>query len=147
MKGTLLTLKFTPPKNTARYAVAQGRRFKTYDRIGSAKIAAGNLWMGSENAYLLEFVEDGWYVLYTIPAGTKQMPWVETWTRRDRRWQLYEYTGARPMSRDAYVDWRLRVERERTASQPAKRFADGGFIRGSEINTSATHPTYTTVIH
>lgn len=116
-------LKFTPPKNVARYAYAveyekSQTRFDTYNDLGSAKNALqhklsyrGNDFKG---AYLLENVDGDWWVLYTITRDTVRMPWHKEVEQGSWR-NSYKVWKAVPMTRDEYAEWRLQVERERTS--------------------------------
>ena len=123
-----MMLRFTPPKQVARYAAfidhGNGRGFfKTYDEVGPAKVAlrmqlAFGSWrdtnLAQYNAKLLEMIDGEWFTLYDIPKGTTRLPWekeVETYSayhgRFSKRWQ------AVPMTRDEYGEFRAKVERER----------------------------------
>jgi hypothetical protein len=115
-----MTLKFTPPENSARYALSIGKFFKTYDELSRAKIA----WHShgrytTEVARILEMVDGSWFTLYTVQPGTSaiDLPWyaeVYGYVRgigyRDRR-------RSKPMTADEYADWRLRVDRELMTSR------------------------------
>lgn len=117
-----MTLKFTPPKTVAKYAlftetpVSGKTTFKSYDDLGSAKNAYHAKY--GVNAKILESVDGEWYVLHNIPTGTRyeNLPWVkevESGWRTDYR----KTKRAKPMSREEYAEWRLSVERERVAKQ------------------------------
>lgn len=120
-------LKFSPPKNVARYAYAieytnsQGK-FKTYDNIASAKLGLRAKTQYRANdfkaAFLLENIDGEWYVLHTFNNGDEHYPWekqveVGGWSRSYKMWR-----GV-PMSRDEYAEWRVAVERERIADLSA----------------------------
>jgi len=108
-------LKFTPPKGSARYAYAQGSLFNTYGDIGHAKNAyhAHGMWADGQ-CFILERVEDSWYILYTIEGRTQypNLPWVS----KASGYYANPDPRARPMTRDEYAEWRLAVERERNMS-------------------------------
>jgi hypothetical protein len=114
-------LKFSPPKNVARYAYAveyerSQTKFATFNDIGSAKLglqANMNRYASDfKAAYLLENVEGQWYVLHTVNKDDEHMPWqkeveVGGWRSSYKTWR------AVPMTREQYAEWRVQVERER----------------------------------
>lgn len=114
-----MSLKFNPPKQVARYALfidhGNGKGFfKTYNELGSAKMALGHRNYGMRNdAKILENVEGQWYVLFDIKKGTDRdnLPWKKA--RTSWRWRNSESKVSKPMTRDEYAEWRLKVERER----------------------------------
>lgn len=113
-----MALKFVPPKELARYAMfvdyGNGKgRFKPYDDLGSAK----NAWhhvSGRYSGKILEFVDGDWYTLYDIPAGTtyKNLPWVKE-VEAGGWHNPYKDNRAKPMTREEYAEWRIKVEYER----------------------------------
>lgn len=125
-----MTLKFTPPKATGRYAlfVDYGNDrglFKTFDELGSAKLS----WRhhaSYDAAKILELVEGEWFTLFDIPAKTEyaNLPWVKD---VNQSWRAHYRTTKRavPMTRDEYAEWRLAVERERVQSKLHKRLTEG----------------------
>lgn len=117
-----MSLKFVPPKESARYALfvenKNGRGyFKVYNDLGSAKNAHRHRnWGTRDNAKILENVNGEWYVLHDIKAGTEynDLPWVKEMDRypwySSRNEKIHR---AKPMTREEYADWRIAVERER----------------------------------
>jgi hypothetical protein len=119
-----MTLKFVPPRSINRYAlfVDRGRRpLAAYDDLAHAKGAWHVRARRYYDAKILENVEGQWYVLYDLPKGLERAPWykeieVGRWNNRRMAWR------AKPMTRDEYADWRIKVERERNQEQLAALF-------------------------
>jgi hypothetical protein len=112
-----MTLKFVPPKGQNRYAIfsyadnVDRGDFKAYNDLGIAKVVAGR-WVRHSNVKILENVDGDWYQLYDVRQGTmyKELPWV----KNVKSWySSYDRYRAKPMTRDEYAEWRLKVERER----------------------------------
>ena len=123
-----MTLKFTPPKKSARYAlfVENGNdpergSFKTFNDLGAAKASYHFAHYGYPNAKILENVEGEWYVLHDIKDvhSYKELPWVKEvqgdWSYRTASYGANDHR-AKPMTREEYAEWRLAVEREKNAS-------------------------------
>jgi hypothetical protein len=120
-------LKFTPPKNIARYAYAieyenSQAKFQTYDDLGSVKNAVQHaIRYDFKAAYILENVDGDWYVLHTYKKGDEHFPWqkeveIGGWHSRYKVWR------AVPMTREEYAEWRVRVERERVENEVKNTF-------------------------
>lgn len=132
-------LKFIPPVDkTPRYASFTGGTMKVHTKVGHAKQSLRNrsyrydsqlrkaVW---NEGFILQQVDGTWYILYYVPEGTEfeDLPWVHPqWVRHgqyysDRRWDEPTYRPeeykknyvSRPMTRDEYADWRVKVELER----------------------------------
>lgn len=132
-----MTLKFNPPKPIGRYALYIERsygdpRFRVFSNLGDLKNSF-NYQVGGygdngaiANAKVLENVGGDWYVLYDVPAGTKNadLPWMKTSYRvyQYGYWQTlstsddpkaHKVVKSVPMTKEEYADWRVRVELER----------------------------------
>lgn len=132
-----MTLKFIPPKPVGQYALYIEREygpavFKVYSDLGPLKNAFYNR-VGYNykenatrvNAKVLEMVHGEWYVLFDVPKGTKKedIPWmrVRHVTHRYGYWKevkegtegAFKRINSRPMTREEYADWRIKVELER----------------------------------
>jgi hypothetical protein len=115
-----MALKFVPPKEVNRYALfvdyGNGRgSLKAYNNLGSAKGA----WQSAQrhthyDSKILENVEGTWYVLYDIPKDVNRAPWYKEVERGGWR-SSYKQWVPKPMTRDEYADWRVKVEHERIA--------------------------------
>lgn len=96
--------------------------FKTYDNVGSAKVAfrhQNHMSWRQKPQYagkILEMIDGEWFVLYDIPKNSDRLPWekeVESYSydrgygRTEKNWRSV------PMTRDEYGEFRARVERER----------------------------------
>jgi hypothetical protein len=132
-------LRFTPPPNAARYAVARGKHFKTYDAIASAKRAVHGLyWYGNSSnpTYILERVRDAWFVLYEV-LSPKHPPWrkvvpAHTIYGYGEKHDVGEHYVAVPMSADDYAAWRLEVEKELSIGSVQTTFSSGSINYGTE---------------
>ena len=113
-----MSLKFTPPKQVAKYALfvdkGDGRgHFKVYNDLGYAK-SSYHHW-GKRAAKILENVDGEWYVLFDIPKGTeyKNLPWVKETESRYYYSRGQKTPRAVPMTREEYAEWRIKVEYEK----------------------------------
>ena len=135
-------MKFVPPvTKDFRYAVwVEGRGFKVKAGLGEAKQSAYamagvyGVSFGESKTHrrivLAEMIKGDWYTLFDVPAGTayKDLPWVKK-VRPYRYGSGREYYAGRPMTREEYAEWRIRVERERWEEErrePPRTFATGG---------------------
>lgn len=120
-----MTLKFTPPGNTARFALSIGSFFKIYNDVARAKIAWHSHRWSSEPAHILELVDGQWFVLYTVQPNTRaeNLPWyAETYGYvRGVGWRTRNV--AKPMSREDYASWRLQVNHELLAEKSLPEIA------------------------
>jgi len=134
-----LSLKFTPPTNSARYGLhVEGREFRTYNSLAIAKQAWYNrTWRGGRAAKIVELINGEWFVLYNIPKmeghQDRRPPWV-TNPYPDYSWGKY---AARPMTNDEYAEFRLKVQLEQLAAQ-GKLVAFGSFNTVSVPNYAST---------
>lgn len=132
-----MTLKFIPPKPIGQYALyVEGSygpaTFKIYSNLGDLKNAfynrVGFVWRENTtcaNAKVLEMVHGEWYVLFDVPKGTKKedIPWMKTSYKKYQygHWRevspteegAYKRIASRPMTREEYADFRVKVELER----------------------------------
>lgn len=131
-----MTLRFNPPKPIGRYALYIERscgdpHFKVFSSLGDLKNSFNHQVMEYTgktrvNSKVLENVDGDWYVLYDVPADTKndELPWMKTSYRVHKYgyWQTvstsddpnaYKMVKSAPMTKDEYADWRVRVELER----------------------------------
>ncbi len=137
-----MSLKFDPPKQVARYALFVDHRngrgfFKTYNNLGSAKIAhTARNYRTTYDAKILENVDGSWYVLHDVRAGTSynDLPWV----KEVSSWRFTPYKKAVPMTREEYADWRVAVERERIADLSASLDLNPGrdFLSQDQYSTN-----------
>jgi len=122
-----MTLKFTPPKKSARYALfvensndPERGKFNTFDSLGAAKASYHFANYGFPNAKILENVDGEWYVLHDIQgvSSYKELPWVKAveghWSYHSNSYGAPDHR-AKPMNREEYAEWRLAVEREKVA--------------------------------
>lgn len=115
-----MALKFDPPKHLARYALFVDRgesyggsryTFKPYDNLGHAKLG----WHSRGTHFdskILENINGEWYTLFDISKDANRAPWqkqVEAggWRHPYKTWK------AKPMTRDEYANWRIKVEHEK----------------------------------
>jgi hypothetical protein len=127
------SLKFDPPARIGQYAVYYGPEFeggqgdfRIYRDLGAAKcswhhVAKGWSKGSRREAKILENVEGEWYVLYDVPKGTdaEDLPWYKTVSNYSYgRWDDTRIRkAAKPMTREEYAEWRVKVERERIFSR------------------------------
>lgn len=110
-------LRYIPPPNAARYALARENYFKTYNTVSAAKLGVYHLrWPrnGTDSTYILERVRDAWFVLYEVTSGMDKADYPWKAAARTTLHYLRDTNKAVPMSADDYATWRLAVERELT---------------------------------
>jgi hypothetical protein len=127
------TLKFTPPPAQGRYALFVGESddngtLRVYNDLGHAKNAVHHTYR-AKVAKILERVGDAWYVLYEVPEGAtgygsdkSSLPWYKElyWTYGERKKKV-----AKPMTREEYAEWRLKVAEEQRAEKSLYSFTLG----------------------
>lgn len=119
-----MSLKFNPPVQVARYAIfidhGNGRGyFKSFDELGYAKLSfyrKNNLdyeRIAQYDGKILENIGGDWYVLFDVKAGTTldDLPWYKE-VRNGGYWSSRTSKRARPMTREEYADFRVKVARE-----------------------------------
>lgn len=130
-----MTLHFVPPKDkTLRFALSTAQvytseslsevlnsrpTFRQYVTLGAAKLAYHHRYGGSRGginaeARILELIDGEWYTLFVIRPHTpyEKLPWV---TKVHDYYSSRTYPRAKGMSREAYAEFRLAVERESIA--------------------------------
>lgn len=110
-------LRYDPPPNVGRYAVVVDKgwytSFTIMNGLGHAKSSLRHAvwaWYGASSAIkggrILEMVNGQWYTLYEVHKGDTELPWIV---------KIYDQQGkvlgtsAKPMTREEYADFRVRV--------------------------------------
>lgn len=131
-----MTLKFTPPPaavpDFALFVFRDERNgtLRQYHDLGRAKIAWHDHCGGYGKALILQRIDGEYYILHEIPAGTtrEQLPWYHSVTKHGRYVpSTHDFEPdtvvfeRKPLGREEYADWRLKVYREQLAEAERKR--------------------------
>jgi hypothetical protein len=136
----------TVPRYASYVVGEYRHRMKVHSRLGDAKLSIYNRAVNYSSgeyreSYILELVDGVWYVLYEVPAGTlhEDLPWLydhvtirfeeinftaeelaarRPWdTRTTKRVTVRDVSRkSRPMTKDEYANWRVRVAIEAMAN-------------------------------